>query len=89
MATASANPITHAALLESFRHGAEAAELVLQEALRIARLPAKARMPNSGDNQRALHGFAGWPRTWKRSGKWQHTRSKCLGLSTDLGKSSN
>lgn len=89
MATASANPTTHAALLESFRHGAEAAELVLQEALRIARLPAKARMPNSGDNQRALHGLA-WLATYVEAiRQMAATRSKCLGLSTDLGKSSN
>lgn len=63
MATASAYSTTRATLLESFRQGAEAAELVLQEALRIARLPAESRLPNSGDNQRALHGLA-WLATY-------------------------
>lgn len=63
MATASAYSTTRAMLLESFEHGAEAAERVLQEALRIARLPAESRLPNSGDNQRALHGLA-WLATY-------------------------
>lgn len=63
MATASAYSTTRATPLESFRQGAEAAELVLQEALRIARLPAESRLPNSGDNQRALHGLA-WLATY-------------------------
>lgn len=63
MATASAYSTTRATLLESFEHGAEAAERVLQEALRVARLPAESRLPNGGDNQRASHGLA-WLATY-------------------------
>lgn len=61
--TALADPTPRATLLDSFQHGAEAAERVLQEAVRIARLPAEARPATIGDHQRALHGLA-WLATY-------------------------